>query len=406
MIRPGDCLSLRIEDVVYRGRGLARHEGQVVFVEGVAPGELVRARVAACKRRYAEATVAEVLEPSPDRRPPCARLTDGVQVPGCVYDHLDYAAEVALKERQLRSFLRDLEGDAPADAWQPPLPSPRPLHYRNKIVLHAQRAGRGALRIGYFGADNRTVVDVPACPLARPEIGAAWAAARPAWRRDLRDGQRLTWRLTTADGALCWVDGAPAGAPLLTEESAAGPLLVPRDGFYQVNTEVADALVRQVRAWFLEARCEGCDDLLDLYCGVGVFGLSCAAAGVRRLYGIESGAAAVAAARLNARRLGSDATYRCADVAVALPEVCHALNAQRLVAVVDPPRQGMTPGAVAALAAAAPAHIVYVSCDPATLARDLRLLRPRGYRLRAARLFDMFPRTAHFESAVWLALRT
>lgn len=405
MIHPGDCLALRIEDVVYRGRGLARHEGQVVFVEGVAPGELVRARVTSCRRRYAEATVAELLEPSPERRPPCARLASGVQVPGCVYDHLDYAAEVALKERQLRSFLRDPERETTDAAWLPPLPSPRPLHYRNKIVLHAQRGGRGGPRIGYFGADNRTVVDIPACPLARPEIGAAWAAARPAWRRDLLDGQRLTWRLTAADGVLCWVDGAPAGAQLLTEESPAGPLLVPRDGFYQVNAEVAEALVRQVRAWFLEAGREGCDELLDLYCGVGVFALSCATAGARRLHGIESGAAAVAAARLNARRLGSDATFQCADVEAALPDACRAFDARRLVAVADPPRQGMTPAAAAALAAAAPAHIVYVSCDPATLARDLCLLRPRGYRLRAARLFDMFPRTAHFESAVWLARR-
>ncbi|MDD5704522.1 MAG: TRAM domain-containing protein [Kiritimatiellae bacterium] len=402
MIRIGDILRLRILDVVYRGRGLARHEGEVVFVDGVAPGEDVVARVTVCKRRYAEARLQEVLSASEDRCVPCARLPDGDRVPGCVYDHLAYAAEVALKLRQLRGFLAASIGTDLPELTA--LPSPRPLHYRNKTVLHAQRRGHGVAKVGYFGEDNRTIVDLPACPLACPEINADWQSSQSALRRELADGETVTWRWTVTDGVVRWRGRADDAAPPLTELSAAGSLRVPRDGFYQVNPEVADALVRQVRDWFSEAAAESrCSGLLDLYCGVGVFALACAqASGLKRVCGIETNGAAVAAARHNARELGVDASFRCGTVAATAGALFEGHDPARTVVIADPPRQGLEPAAVAVLCETRPAHIIHVSCDPATLARDLRVLAAGGYRTRAIRLFDMFPRTAHFESAVWL----
>jgi tRNA/tmRNA/rRNA uracil-C5-methylase (TrmA/RlmC/RlmD family) len=399
----GERLDLAVERLVFRGLGLARHAGEVVFVAGVAPGERVRARVTRLHRRFAEAELLEVLVPSPNRIVPCCRLDNGQLTPGCVYDHLAYPAEVAAKQAQLEEFLRPLPGDANR-AILPPCASPRASHYRNKIVLHAARApGEQRPRLGYVGDDNRSVVDLPACPLAREPINAALAELRAADAARLpRDGQRLTLRWTAADGGVvCWRDGAPRHAPL-TEMTPFGRVATPLDGFYQVNPEVADALVRQVVAWC--AADGGGRPLLDLYCGVGVFALAGAKAGLTPVAGVESGRAAVDAARANAIAHRVAARFFCRTVAQAAAANFDGFDLRAATVIVDPPRQGLEPEATAALAARKPPRLCYVSCDPATLARDLRLLLASAYQLRRARLFDMFPRTACFETAVWLTL--
>ena len=400
---PGATLRLTIEDVAYRGPGVARHEGMVVFINRVAPGERVEAEITRSRKRYAEARLLRVIEASPDRIAPCAEIAPELSLPGCVYDFLDYPAEVDIKQRQLLGLLRhtpDLASLALA-----PFPAPHPLHYRNKIVLHVQRPGTAPARIGYVGEDNRTVIDLVACPLACDAINFAWEAQREHAGRTLADGQRVTLRWTQADGVRSWVDDAPAEAPLLTEASAAGPIRVPLGGFYQVNPEVADALIRQVRDWSAAAAAEfGRHDLLDLYCGVGVFGLACATNATQRLIGLEQARGAVAAARLNERERKRTATFRGVRVEDAARTGFDGADLPQSLVIADPPRQGLDPVVVRTLGQGQAPHLFYVSCDPATLVRDLQRLQPFGYRLRAVRLFDMFPRTAHFETAVWLSL--
>jgi tRNA/tmRNA/rRNA uracil-C5-methylase (TrmA/RlmC/RlmD family) len=399
----GEKLELAIEDLAYRGSGIARHDGLVVFVNRVAPGERVEARITHIRKNFAEAVPLRVLEASPHRIPPCTQMADGRSLPGCVYDFLDYGAEVETKHRQMLGLLRRSPGiDAAA---RPPFASPRPLNYRNKIVLHAQRAGRDLATIGYYGEDKRTVVDIERCPLAQDAINFAWSAQRTEARRKLENGQSLTLRWTPADGVKSWIDQAPEDAPMLTEASPAGPLSVPLDGFYQVNGEVADALVLQVREWVMQAAAEsGTKRLLDLYCGVGVFAIDCAAAGAGPVLGIESVRGAVAAARMNGRARAAAATFRCARVEDAARTGFGDLELARMLVVVDPPRQGLEPNVVTTLGNGRVPHLVYVACDPATLARDIKRFEPFGYQIRAARMFDMFPRTMHFETAVWLSL--
>ena len=414
MPSPGELLDLTIESIAYRGQGVSRQEGLVIFTAGVAPGERVRVRIGKLRRNYAEAQLLAVQQASPDRIPPCCRIAGGTRVPGCVYDHMAYPAEVALKQRQLEEFLRRLPG-GDRIAFAPPVPSPLDTHYRNKIVLHVQRTPRDKLpRLGYVGDDNRTVIDIPACPLARAEINTALAAFRkPGTLRSLRDGESITFRWTAADGVVWWrgdLDGSsPVGRPPpdgatpdtpqhhLTEQPPPGAVQVPLDGFYQVNPEVATLLVRQVTEWFAAGRG---GDLLDLYSGVGVFAIACARAGAGRVEAIESGRSAVAAAIENARAHGVQATFHCQTMADAARNQFSGFDLSRATVVLDPPRQGMEPDVAQALAAAKPERIFYISCDPATLARDLKILIPAGYALREARLFDMFPRTAHFETAV------
>jgi tRNA/tmRNA/rRNA uracil-C5-methylase (TrmA/RlmC/RlmD family) len=168
-----------------------------------------------------------------------------------------------------------------------------------------------------------------------------------------------------------------------------------------VNPAVSDALVRTVQAWF--AGSPDAPDLLDLYCGVGVFGLACLKAGGARLTGIESGHAAVAAARHNAQSLGLPADFHCAALGQGRLNLRDWIrDPARTTCIVDPPRSGLAPDIAAALAASGLARLFYVSCDPATLTRDLAILLRGGYRIARVRLFDMFPRTAHFETLVEL----
>ena len=397
----GGEFELEITDVAYRGSGIARQDGIVVFVPGTLPGEVATVRITGSGKRYFTGEVVEILRPSPDRIAPCCRLADGTRVPGCVYDHAAYDAEVSLKDAQLRNFLRNLVRDN-GGVFLPPVPSPAPLHYRNKAVCHVQKGTDGALRAGYLGDDNRTVVDIPSCPLADEAINAAWTQLRAEGK--LRDGDSVTFRHTRADGVVSWIGRPSDKARWLTEESAVGPVLVPPDGFFQVNPGVADALVTEVRAWIAEAAREmRTRHLLDLYCGVGVFGLTATKDGIAEVVGVESGRNAVAAARRNARNLGvTRATFHCETAAEAARKGFHCADLSRTVAVVDPPRSGMERSTAEALAKAGPPAIVYVSCDPATLTRDLGIFAAQGYAVCRARVFDMFPRTLHFESAVLL----
>ena len=404
-----DTITCRIEKIVYGGDGLARIDGRVVFIPGTVAGETVRARVTQLKAGFARARLCEIVEPAAARIAPCCRVTDLAsgelsQVPGCVYDHLDYSAELQAKQLQLEAFITRLTRGTDA-VILPPFASPAALHYRNKIVLHAVSDRRGT-RLGYLQEPSHRVLDIEACPLACDAINAALAGLRGSGHlADLPQEADVTFRHTPHDGAIWWVNGRHPPMPcadLLTEASPAGPLRVPRDGFYQVNPAVGDALVRTVATWFAEA--PDYSDLLDLYCGVGVFGFACMAAGGTRLAGVESGRTAVAAAKLNAATLGVNASFHGHALGQeSVPTAALIGDPRRTTAIMDPPRDGLPPDVARALAESGIARLFCISCDPATLSRDLAVLLSAGrYRLVRAQLFDMFPRTAHFETLVEL----
>jgi 23S rRNA (uracil1939-C5)-methyltransferase len=409
-MRSGEQITCTIEALAYGGDGLARVDGCVVFIPGTVTGETVRARVTTLKKNYARAEATEILSPSPHRTSPCCRVSDPdsgslARVPGCSYDHLAYAFELHVKQLQLEGFLRRLPQGSDA-AFLPPVASPLPLHYRNKIVLHTHRHHKG-MRLGYRREPSHSILDIAACPLACEPINDALVRLRASdsFSRLPHDAD-VTFRHTPHDGAFAWVNGKTPETPCpeyLTEASAAGPLRVPRDGFFQVNPAVGDALVHAATEWFAEA--PEAPEILDLYCGVGVFGFACMKAGGTRLTGIESGRAAVSAAGTNAALLGIPAEFHCRELgqdSAFLRGLIH--DPHRTTAIIDPPRDGLSPDFARALADSGLRRILYVACDPATLARDLALLLRGGYRLARARLFDMFPRTAHFESLVDLRL--
>lgn len=391
-----------IESVAYGGDGIARVDGRVVFIPGVIAGERVRAGIVLAKKNFARGELLEVLQASPDRISPCCRTRAGDRVPGCVYDHIAYSAQVALKADQLRNFFRRMPLEA--SVFQTPVASPKPLHYRNKITLHTDSVRR---ILGYCEDRSHRVIPIEACPLACEEINAA---PRPS-AGQLSGVEDVVFRFTRPDGVAIFLKrfgkytlqrfDQPAKPGNLNEQGPDGTLWsVPSDGFFQVNPSVSWSLVDEVVKAFLSGSDETCASLADLYCGVGVFGLSCLRAHPgTRLVGVESGLRAIEAARVNAGRLGLAGTdFRVGELGrgAQFPAACSTV-------IVDPPREGLEKSLAFQLAKSGAKRIFYVSCDPATLLRDLGILTAEGaYRVTSVRLFDLFPQTAHFETLVLL----
>ncbi|MDP6490852.1 MAG: class I SAM-dependent RNA methyltransferase [Kiritimatiellia bacterium] len=456
-----ETLELTIQDVGYRGRGVGRDANQVVFVPGVIEGERVRVRVTHRHKRFADAQLLEVLDPSPQRIAPACPLAlrasseEGAPAypcVGCAYQHMAYEEEVRMKQRQLESLLKRMAklDEVP---FSEPVGSPLALGYRNKIRLHGGTY-QGKRVLGYVGANNHSVLDVPRCLLAHETINARLAELRgdvpssslsqeqrsanpmapPAGPTDsqnippsssppslrasvvqtppssflqsLRRSAEVTFRWTEADGVLESIRGVKRMSGELTEHSVLGDLTVPAGGFYQINPGVADLVVEYVRGHLGGS---DCGHVLDLYCGVGVFGLAAGLAG-KRVWGVDSDGRAIACAAKNVEQMlgGGDATegperdvvFEEGRVEYAVKEMLDTAPLDDTLAIVDPPRTGLDRRVVEALTANAPRELVYVSCAPDTLARDLVPLVASGYRVKEVKLFDMFPRTACFETVV------
>lgn len=393
---------------VYGGDGLGRlGDGRVVFVPGAWAGEQVRAEIVEEKRNFVRARLVEVVEPSPERVEP------GQTVPGMVYAGLSYKGECNAKEGQLADFLERARIAVPSisRSGQPAQPGA----YRNKVVYHFAKQN-GSWAIGYRAEPGHEVVDVPSDPLAVPEINAKLpeirrgvmallTAGAESVRRDVERKGNVTVRWSPKTGVKWWVGDPPDG--LVFRETTAGlGFEVPADGFYQVNPSVGEQLVGAVCDIYGAGAAEA-PSVLDLYCGVGVFGLACmrraASMGLQAsLVGVESGRQAVEFAKRNAVSQKVEGARFFAERVG--PNMRRMPLGARTTVIVDPPRGGLEPGVARALAASRAPRVLYVSCDPATLTRDLREL-VRAYDVESVRWFDMFPRTARFETIVTLSRR-
>jgi len=404
-------VTLTIENVVYRGKGLAHKDGKVIFIHGVLPGEVVQAAIVHDHKRYADAHLIDVLEASPRRvRPTCPLSyapgkSAGLPCPGCTYQHVDYAEELRIKQSQFTDLLAHMAGLDPAAFCLPPVPSPAPSGYRNKITLHAV-AGRKGLTLGYVAEDNRTVIDIPRCPLAVPPLNDLLGKLRSDARfcDGLRTKMALTLRFTASDGALYWTSPPSRFRPRntsgnrLTETTSLGPLNVHRIGFFQINPPLAELITARVSELLRQVAPQ---TLVDLYCGVGVFALAAARVGVPHVLGIDSDEAAIRNACRNAAEHPA-VTCICRDAPKGIAQALDKIDPAGCTVIVDPPRRGLDAEIIGALTDRKPAHIVYISCAPDTLARDLRTLCAGGYTPASSQLFDMFPRTPYFETITHL----
>jgi 23S rRNA (uracil1939-C5)-methyltransferase len=378
----GDVVELRIDALAAGGDGVGRTaEGRVVFVPLTAPGDLVRARLTALHPRYAYAEIEEIVLPSPSRvAPPCSVFGE---CGGCSWQHMDYAAQCEAKRRIAEDALVRV-GKLALPGPMTMRPSPQPYGYRARARVAVQ-----AGRVGYRRRQSNALCAVETCPVLAPSADAVLRALVQG--RPKRDGE---WEIAAgADAARAHAVGADAPA----FELAVGEdrLRVSAGVFFQANPALHGALVEAV------VRAAGRGALaLELHAGCGFFTLGLARA-FERVIAVEADAAAAADLRHNLARAG------LANVEVATERVESAL-AKRLAAlrpdalVLDPPRTGLPRGAVERIRALAPARIAYLSCDPATLARDLAALVARGYALEGAEAFDLFPQTPHVEVLVGL----
>jgi 23S rRNA (uracil1939-C5)-methyltransferase len=437
-VRPsrGEELELTIDSLAHGGNGVARRDGYVVFVAGAVPGDRVRAVVGKAKKAYAEARAVEIVAPSPDRIPPMA------DHPGAPWQVLPYERQLEVKAEQVREALERI-GRLEGFELEPIVPAVERWRYRNKLEFSFGTGEDGELVCG-FHAPGRwdRIVPMDDCLLASERVNAvrdqvlAWcrAAGLPAWdRREqrgflrnlvVREGRRtgeLQVRLVTSAGALdtdslvgavtCdglfWTQqeqlGETAtggetvllsGTPQLREQLGGLDFLISPEAFFQTNTEMAEQLYA-VAAEFAQLR--GHERVFDLYCGIGTIGLTLAAR-AREVVGVEIVEPAVADAIENARvNELVNARFFAGDIRLAMRDLVEQ-EGRPDVAVVDPPRAGLSQKVVRRIVEAQPSRIVYISCNPTTLAPNAAQMVEAGYRLVKVRPVDMFPQTPHIES--------
>lgn len=399
-------------------------DGRAVFVAGGLPGELAEVVVTEVKPRLARARLAALpTAPAPSRLavPRCRHYgawpargeEPDAWCGGCHLQHMDYAAQLAFKTTAVRDALERI-GRIPGPPVADALGMDDPWGYRNTLRLHA--AGG---QLGLIARDGRTLVPLEECPIAHPDVAALVAGLSAA---RLPDGCAVVARAGTrtgdaqivlydafdaiedltieSDASVVLVDGsgevhAVAGQVDLVEVFAGLPYAVPATAFCQANTAMTDRLVACVR----ERVPAGAANVVDAYCGVGLFTVALAPH-VGAITGIDIDEIAIVAAVENATGL-ANATLIAGPVAEGLAAVADPID----VVVVDPPRAGLEPAVLKLLAARAPGTIVYVSCDPSSLARDVRRLVEAGYELASCQPIDMFPQTHHVESVSELKRR-
>lgn len=352
----GEVIEVTIEKVIFGGDGLARiQQGFVVFVPFAAEGDRVRVRITERKAHHARGEIVEILQPGAGRATaPCPYYA---KCGGCQYQHLTYAEECRLKENQVREAFARV-GKVP-DAPVLPIIVGAPYGYRNRITVHAESG-----RVGFRGVNGRDLVDVRECLLARPEVNAQLDR--------LRGGR-------PADGHYSLRDAT-----------------VPPSGFFQANHDLRDPL----REVVMKSLPEHGGQLLEGYCGGGFF-TEVAAGRFERVIAIDNDPRTLR----DAHRLRlANVEWREADAAFVLPEELRALkegDGKETSVLVDPPREGLPVRLAEALCCDPVAHLTYVSCDPATLARDARMLA-KTYELVSVQPIDLFPRTAQIECvSVW-----
>jgi len=405
---------LHLTDMAHGGNALGRHGGKVIFVPYAMPGEEALVEIVEDKGRYAQAQFVEILASSPHRvDPPCPHFGPG-KCGGCQWQHIAYPAQLEFKAAVVGDQLARL-GRLPEVTVRPTIPSASPWHYRNHVQFTIDDDGR----LGFVATDGHRVEPIKVCYLLHPLLDELFAAldlempglARLSLRAGVNTGYQMIIFETHDDlppalesdlpvsCVLLLSDGTPAnliGNNYLTEEVAGRIFRISAPSFFQVNTAAAEELVRVVSEYLAPA---GDEVLLDAYCGVGTFGLSLAGK-VGQVIGVEEATSAVEDAFLNAAELPNVELIK-GSVETFLPQLDRRID----LAVLDPPRQGCKPEALAALIELAPRRLVYVSCDPATLSRDARRLAEGGYQLVEVQPVDMFPQTYHIESVALFGIR-
>jgi 23S rRNA (uracil1939-C5)-methyltransferase len=427
-------ITASIEKLVDGGAGLARVDGQVVFIPGVCPGEQVQARVTALKAGYAEAALERVVQASVDRiDSPCPVAG---RCGGCQWQHLDYPAQLRAKIAILCEDLQRL-GKLDEPPLLPPIGAPSPYDYRSRIQLKFDCSHREPF-IGFYAAQSRSLVPIDRCPVAAPPLNRAIAALRPLLAGPatrLASLEEAHLHLAPGTGELqCryftkgelkkrveaflaaaekQVEGLVSqvyhdrsghrrvwGRDWIIDRIKDRPFRISDRSFTQVNWEQNTVLIDTVTAF---ASLTGRESVLELYCGMGNFGLFLASS-AKSLQGYDENTTAIADARENAATQGvKNSRFTARSVEEAVEALARGTERWDLI-VADPPRDGMGRRVTDAVLTLKPKKLLYISCVPATLARDLKYLSAGGYRVQRIQPVDLFPHTPYLETVTELTL--
>jgi len=363
----GDKVRVTVQDVAFGGEGVARLHDFVVFVPFVIAGEEVEVEITEVRKRFARARLLDVVKPSSERV--TARCRYFGLCGGCQYQHIEYPRQLEIKHKQVADLLQRLGGISPSVVANT-VPCPQPYGYRNRIMIRSQwDKFKQGLNIGFIRADSRLVVDIEECPIAEPAINEQIKRVRA--HPPPKGGLKVVLRVAPDD----WQ--------------------VPADSFFQNNFFMLPPLIETVANCLADS---GVRHLIDAYCGVGFFAIELAPR-VESYLGVEVEPRAVEAARRNAQARGcTNGEFIAGRTEHLLPGILKRLSPSQTCIILDPPRTGCPPEALETLRQSGSAQIVYVSCHPATLARDLNILRQGGvFDVRTIVPLDMFPQTQHVE---------
>lgn len=418
--KPGDEIELSVSSLGYGGEGVAKLDGMVFFVPRALPGDRVRARIKKAKKRYGSAELLGVIRPSKHRRDPKC-LDFGQGCGGCQWLHLDYQEQLAQKEHTLRETIKRIgKVNVPVSQIVPA------THIHGGRNKYSMRVGETGI-LGLNREHSHEVLDLRTCLMETPENLAVFRTLKKLKLPEsinqvhLRSG--MDGKVSVCFFADSFDDGIKAAASTLCKQNKKvlnvgvktkrgfrhleGPkelsillrgitYLLPIGAFFQTNYGQAEVLLDVVTK---AAKLKPNDSLLDLYCGVGFFTLPLAKRCLRAV-GVEfDRIAAKAAGRAAAQNGVANAEFRAGDVKRIVGEFSPG---EFTTVLLDPPRAGCQPEVLEGLVRLAPKKIVYVSCAPDTLARDLRILSGHGYTAKSIRPLDMFPQTYHLEAVTVL----
>jgi 23S rRNA (uracil1939-C5)-methyltransferase len=447
----GETIDLEITDLSSSGDGLGRWQERVVFVPDTVPGDLVRVRLVQAKPTFGRAKVRQLLTPSPDRIRAACIVAD--KCGGCQWQSMNYAAQLRAKQQQVVDAFTRIGGFADPGVL-PIMSAADPLGYRNKATYPLGRSPEGQVKAGYYRQGSHKLVNLNQCPVQDERLNPllsevkrdiqerGWSVYNEAkhqgrlrhlsLRVGRRTGQQLLTLVSTAPNlkdielqAQEWRERYPDlvgvcvnlnpektnaifgvetlvidGVPFIEEIFADLRFRIHATTFFQVNTEQAEQVLQVILD---ELQLTGSETIIDAYCGVGTLTLPLAQK-ARRVMGLEVQPEAVAQGLANAGLNDiENVEFRAGDVGALLIDAAASLSDPLDIVVLDPPRKGCDRPVLDALIELRPPRIVYMSCDPATLARDLKILRDEGgYTLTKAQPADFFPQTPHVECVAFL----
>ena len=397
-VRTGEKIQAKIDDVAYGGDGVARVDDFVLFVPYGVDGDEVEIEIVDLKKNYGKGRIVGMMNPSPYRvSPPCPYY--GL-CGGCSMQHISYSHQLELKKHQIEESLRRIAG-IEAPPLREAIASPHPFGWRGKAEFHLS-AAEEKKKIGLMAPQSNRIIEVEKCLIADDSINRKYMKLK----EEMKEGLAVP----AGDRVIVWADD-PQGQPTEIFLDAGKPpditrivkekrLTVPGGGFFQANRFLLEGLIDEAVAM---AALNGGETVFDLYGGVGLFALFLGEK-AGRLFCVEGDPEAVRCARINMDRYGlTEAKCYQGDVSAVLKRQFAGSLTKADVVLLDPPRDGCGGKVIDALSAFQPKRLVYVSCNPATQARDIKGFLKNGYRLETMQPMDMFPQTPHVESIALLA---